>query len=721
MKPKRKLIVQYAYLILIFIVTTIAVTAIVTYYSQTKHYRKLCQDRIFAVGDYLVGQIMEEPQDFLDYKDYYLKHYKDLKIPVDFDNFVGARDEFFSAFRAEYPDKTFRTDVAKNEMPEWLQNLYYTYRHEYWMLVFEQARESYNLPYTYFLVLDDDTDYAMYMIDGERTEDKENPGYLYMGDSYYEEEETHPLLWNTWRNGVRYNEVYEWNNEWGNTYCCYTPLVIEGEVIGLVATEINVSDVNGMIRRNTVSLVLELSALLITLTVLLLFFINRKHIRRIKHLSEQIDDFSTTRAYDTVDAIRAYPYGDDEIKTLADNTADMIRDLQIHEGKIAQAAQFKSDFLANMSHEIRTPMNAVVGLSELAVNEQDPDKKKEFVRQINASANTMLVIIDDILDFSRLEAGRVEIIPSRYDVRLMIKDVVNVASKGIEDKPVKMTLNMAPNIPQFLVGDFSRIRQVLGNVISNAVKFTKEGSVTVNVVMDSIDEDNINLIIRVADTGIGIMKQDYEKIFESFSQVNSKRNREVEGTGLGLAISQRLISLMGGTIEVESEYGEGSVFRITIPQKLATAAEEAPDLPTAAKAPGEASFHAPDVKVLVVDDNSVNLFVAKSFLELYEITPTCVTSGEAAIKAAGTADYDIILMDYMMPHMDGVEATNRIREEYPRYKDIPVIAFTANAVEEARELLMREGMDDFLPKPLKNAMLEQVLLKWLPKDKIIQQ
>lgn len=715
MKPKKRLIRQYGYMISVYIIVTIAFASIVTYFAQMSQYRVICIDRIKEVGDHLVGQIMEDPQDFIDYKNYYMKHYEDIRIPVDFDECVTARDEFFSEFRKEYPDKTFRVSVQKDEMPERLQNLYYTYRQEYWILAFEQARKSYDLPYTYFLVPDTDTYYTMYMVDGERTEDKEHPGYLYMGDSYYEEPREHALMWNTYNNGVRYDDVYEWNNEWGNTYSCYTPLVVDGKCLGLVVTEINVSDVNGMILSNTGWLALCLALILIVLTAVLLFFINRKHIRRIDKLSEQINDFSSTRAYDIVDAIKSYPYGSDEISELADNTADMIKELQIHESKVAQAAQFKSDFLANMSHEIRTPMNAIVGLSELAIDEKDPSKKQEYISKINSSANTMLVIINDILDFSKIESGDIEISPVDYDIRKAVNEVVNVSSMGLGDKPVKMGLNIQPNIPRNLYGDSARIRQVLGNVIGNAVKFTKEGSITINVDYEPIDEKNINLKIRVADTGIGIMKQDYDKIFESFSQVDSRRNREVEGTGLGLAISQRLIHLMNGTIDVESEYGVGSVFKICIPQKIATATEEMKTAETRHK-----NLHAPGVKALVVDDNSVNLFVAKSFLELYDITPTCVTSGEQAIAAAGKVLFDIVLMDYMMPKMDGIEATNKIREQYPEYKDIPVIAFTANAVKESRDLLLKEGMDDFLAKPLKNADLEAALRKWLPKEKIVQ-
>ena len=220
MNTGKKLIRQYAYAISVFVVTTIVVAAIVTYAALKDYYRSISEDRIREVGDHLVGQIMEEPQDFIDYKNYYEKHYKDIRIPVDFSECVTSRDTFFSEFRKEYADKTFRVDVQKDEMTDYLQNLYYTYRQEYWILAFEDARAAYGLPYTYFLLLDDETNYAVYMIDGERTEDKEHPGYLYMGDSYYEEPEDHTLLWNTYHNGIRYDEVYEWDNDWGNTYSC---------------------------------------------------------------------------------------------------------------------------------------------------------------------------------------------------------------------------------------------------------------------------------------------------------------------------------------------------------------------------------------------------------------------------------------------------------------------------------------------------------------------
>lgn len=716
MKHRIKLIRQFAYLISVFVITTIIISALVTYFSQMEQYETMCKSRIMAVGDYLVGLIMEDPQDFLNYQAYYKEHCKDIRIPTDFTEYTSARDEFFRVFHEEYPGMTYKVDVMPDELTDELKRIYYTYRQEYWILTFEKSRTSFGLPYTYYLLPDEDTHYTTYMIDGERTEDSEHPGYLYMGDSYYEEPSEHELLWNTYFNGVRYDEVFEWNNEWGNTYSCYTPLIINNECIGLVVTEINVSDVKSMIIKGTVLLILQLGVLLIVLTALLLFFINRYHISRINHLSEQIDSFSTTRAYDTVDAIREYPYGNDEISMLAENTADMIRDLQIREGKIAQAAQFKSDFLANMSHEIRTPMNAIIGLSEMLLKEKLPDKASEYTKQIHSSAGSMLVTISDILDFSKIEAGTVEIIPKDYDVRKTISAIVNVTSLGLKDKPVEMKLEIAPKIPQYLRGDNLRIGQILNNILSNSVKFTKKGLISINVGFEPLNDKEINLKIEVTDTGIGIKKEDYERIFESFSQVDSKRNREVEGTGLGLAITQRLIRLMNGTIEVESEYGTGSVFKISIPQKIAESDEYSKDDASLNAADEVKKPRAPRAKILVVDDNSVNLYVAKNLLGLYEIKSDCVLSGEKAISAVDNKDYDLILMDYMMPQMDGVEAAKKIRENHPEYKDIPIIAFTANAVEEARELLLNEGMDDFIAKPVKATELEALLKKWLPKD-----
>ena len=714
---KTKLVNKFALLISVFVVFTVTLSAIVTYFSQMKLNKNACVNKIMGVGDYLEGLIAEDPGDFKEYIDFYKEHYEDIRIPKDFTDSMDAKIAFYAAFSKEYPGATFKTDVLPSEMSLELQTLYYTFVHEYWILTFEQARESFDLPYTYFLLPDDSDNTTMYMIDGERTEDPDHPGFLYMGDTYYEEPSEHPLMWNTYHNGKKYDDVYEWDNDWGNTYSYYTPVVLNGVCEGLVVTEIDVKYVNGKIIKSTLLLSLQLGLLLITATGILLIIVNKKHISRINHLSEQVNEFSANKGYETIEAINAYPYGNDEISALAGNTADMIKQLQSHERKIAKDAQFKSDFLANMSHEIRTPMNAVVGLSELLLKEDLSEKSREYSEQIYESANSMLSVINDILDFSKIEAGTMVITPADYDVRKSINMVVSNQAMGIADKPVKMGLNISLDIPNRLYGDVARIKQILGNVISNAVKFTKEGSISVDVKSRPIDEKNITLVIRVSDTGIGIKKEDYEKIFESFSQVDSNRNREVEGTGLGLAITQQLIGLMNGTIEVESEYGVGSTFIITLPQKISDSQTAGED-PKVITASGEKPLKAPGARVLVVDDNSVNLYVAKNLLEMYGIKPVCVPSGDLAIKAVDKKEFDLILMDYMMPKMDGIEAMKAIREQHPEYKDRPVIAFTANAVEEAREKLLSEGMNDFLPKPVKVEDVEAILRKWLPDELI---
>ncbi|MCR4739401.1 MAG: response regulator [Lachnospiraceae bacterium] len=711
MKKQTKLINKITIATSISVIVTVIAASLVTYYGQLAQYREICRETIENVGFYLRDLILEDSKDFLAYKEYYEAHYDEIRIPLEFNNYAGAMDEFFTAFREEYPDKTFMVDIKPEDMPAELERLYYTYRHEYWLLTFEKARAAFDLPYTYFLLPYEENHNTIYMIDGERTEDEEHPGYLYMGDTYYENPSEHELLWKTWATGESYDEVYEWNNDYGNTYAYYTPLNIDGERVGLVVTEVRVEDVKHRILTGTIKLAIRLALVLSLVTVLLMLYVNRKFINRIRHLTDQINEFSSTRAYDTVEAIRDYPYGNDEIFTLADKTADMIRELQIHEGKVRQAAQFKSDFLANMSHEIRTPMNAVVGLSEMLSREDISGKAKEFAEHIHSSAETLLVIINDILDLSRLESGIVDIVPKAYDIRQLIDETVTSSKMGLKEKPVEMNLNIAEDIPKMLYGDTARIRQVLNNVISNAVKFTMQGEINIDVSCNRKSERSLSLLIDVSDTGIGIEQKDIERIFDSFAQIDSTRTRSVEGTGLGLAITQRLIDLMGGTINVESEYGKGSVFRIKLPQTVVldgTEEERPVENPNV--------LCAPDAKILVVDDNSVNNYIAKNLLGLYGIHPVCVSSGTDAIKAASAERFDLILMDYMMPEMDGIEATKRIREENPEYKDIPIIAFTANAVEEARELVMTSGMDDFIAKPIKESELQKILKKWLPDD-----
>ncbi|MBR5359355.1 MAG: response regulator, partial [Lachnospiraceae bacterium] len=370
-------------------------------------------------------------------------------------------------------------------------------------------------------------------------------------------------------------------------------------------------------------------------------------------------------------------------------------------------------------HEIRTPMNAVVGMSQLILREDISPKARDYATQIKASGNDLLTVINDILDFSKIESGNMDIVPARYEPAVLVKELANLLALNNKNPNLEIKTEINPSLPAVLEGDSTRIRQILTNIMSNAIKFTKEGSVLVSVDYDRLDERNLMLRMEVADTGIGISKNDLNSIFESFSQVNSTRNREVEGTGLGLAITKRLVELMDGTIGVESESGKGSVFTVEIPQFIIS--DEPPIHSDAdGKEDTSAEFSAPNAKVLVVDDNQVNLFIMNGMLEIYGIKPVSVESGERAIEEAGKDDYDIVFMDHMMPKMDGVEAARQILEKYPAYKDIPMIAFTANALEESKQKLLKEGFNDFLSKPVEPEKLTEMLMKWLPSEKIIK-
>ena len=716
-RKKKKILNQLTLLFGIFVVVMIFISALATYVRQSRTYRELCTDRIRDVGDYLSGLISEEGDDFVAYTQYYRDHYKEMRIPYDLTGYTDDKEIYERDLALRYAKKTPSGDISISDLPDDLKLEYYTYRHEYWILVFEKARESFDLPYTYFLLPDEDEHKVVYMIDGERTEDADHPGYMYLGDTYFNDPEKYTVLWDTWSTGQEQNNVMEFDNSWGHTYAYYVPVVIDGQKLGLIAAEIDVGFVNREIARTTIMLCTRLAFMLIIFSALLLHVINVRYVMKINYLSEQIDSFSSTGAPEIVDAIRGYDFEPDEVGTLATNTADMIVEIKDHEEAVKRAADMKSDFLANMSHEIRTPMNAVVGMSELILREDITPKARDYASQIKASGQTLLTVINDILDFSKIESGNMDIVPRDYEPAKLVEDVTNLLVLNNRNRSIEVRTEIDPALPKILKGDDTRIRQILTNIMSNALKFTREGVVLVSIDHDRTDDENVILQIRVSDTGIGIAGEDLDNIFESFSQVKSTRNREVEGTGLGLAITKRLVELMDGTISVESELGKGSVFTVQLPQKIIAEGESA-KLNDDGSSIHTGGFRAPSAKILVVDDNQVNLFIMSGLLETYDIRPTSVASGPEAIKEAGSEEYDIVFMDHMMPQMDGAQAAHLIREKYPVYRDIPMIAFTANAVDEARDMLMREGFNDFLSKPVEPEKLALILKKWIPADKI---
>jgi signal transduction histidine kinase/DNA-binding response OmpR family regulator len=385
----------------------------------------------------------------------------------------------------------------------------------------------------------------------------------------------------------------------------------------------------------------------------------------------------------------------------------------------------KSKFLATMSHEIRTPMNAIIGISQMQLGRDDlPPDLIEAISIIYTSGNGLLGIINDILDLSKIETGKLEILPATYDIPSLINDAIQLNISRIGSKPIEFRLDISEKIPAALRGDELRIKQIINNILSNAIKYTDEGSVTMSIYSEKT-EQGINLIISVADTGQGIKEEDLAKLGSEFSRFNLDENNAKEGTGLGMSITKRLLELMKGRMEIVSEYGVGSTFTVTIPQEIVTEqiigdklAESLSDFSYSRYKQAQnmqiVREAMPYGQVLVVDDVETNLYVAEGLLRPYGITVTTVTSGFDAIDLVKSGKiYDIIFMDHMMPKMDGIETVKIIRDlSYTA----PIVALTANAIVGSDELFMKNGFDDFISKPIDIKHLNAVLNRFV-KDK----
>lgn len=388
-----------------------------------------------------------------------------------------------------------------------------------------------------------------------------------------------------------------------------------------------------------------------------------------------------------------------------------------------QANHAKSDFLANMSHEIRTPINAIMGMNEMVLRESKDENIREYAVNIESASKTLLSLINDILDFSKIEAGKMEIIPVDYDSALFFNDVVNMTSVKAKQKQLDFHVEIDPNIPSVLHGDEVRNRQIIVNILNNAVKYTKEGSV--KFIVEGIREnDTFTLKMKVEDSGIGIKKEDMDKLFSDFQRLDLEQNRSIEGTGLGLAITHSLLERMNGRIEVSSEYGKGSVFTVYLSQ---TVIDEKPmgdfrqksEMLAKQENGYHESFVAPDARVLVVDDNDMNLAVVKALLRKTQIKITTCMSGMECLELVAKECFDIILLDHMMPEMDGIETLNRMKNTENKCESVPVIALTANAIVGAKEEYLNAGFSDYLSKPIDGIEMEKMLLKYLPKDKVM--
>ena len=403
-----------------------------------------------------------------------------------------------------------------------------------------------------------------------------------------------------------------------------------------------------------------------------------------------------------------------------------------------RASHSKSDFLANMSHEIRTPINAVLGMNEMILRESRDEKIRLYAHNVESAGKNLLSIINDILDFSKIEAGRMEITKGEYHLSAVLNDVTNMIIFRARAKDLAFHVNVDESLPDVLYGDEVRIRQVITNILNNAVKYTNEGSVTLTVrgerkaARETVQRENdpvrgqLDLIVAVADTGIGIREEDRKKLFTKFERVDLTKTNTIEGTGLGLAITQSLLALMNGTVYVDSVYGEGSTFTLRIPQgivkeeaigdfreKTEQSVQESEDYAE--------TFRAPDARILVVDDTEMNLVVMEGLLKQTELGIDTATGGRQALQMTQDTLYDLILMDQRMPEMDGTQTLQRIRaQEGGSNKDTPVICLTADAVQGARDRYLAEGFTDYLTKPVEILSLEAALMKYLPQEKVVR-
>ena len=395
--------------------------------------------------------------------------------------------------------------------------------------------------------------------------------------------------------------------------------------------------------------------------------------------------------------------------------------------KVEEMNRSQNRFFSNMSHEIRTPINSILGLNEIILRQEEATEEiRRDAGNIQGAGRMLLALINDILDFSKIEAGKMDIVPVNYSVSALLSELVNMIWLRAEQKGLEIKLEVDPSIPSELFGDEVRIKQILVNLLNNAVKYTSEGSVTFRIEKEDVRDDQVLLMFSVIDTGMGIKQDALPYLFDAFQRVDEEKNINIEGTGLGLSIVKQLVDLMDGRITVNSVYTQGSTFTVTLWQIIARKEVIGEINISSLSGSGNTGrykpdFKAPEAKLLIVDDNTMNLEVEKKLIVSTEIQVDTATSGEQALTMTRAVRYDIILMDHLMPGMDGIECMQHIRKQFDGLNNhVPIVVLTANTGSENRELYSRSGFDGYLIKPVTGRQLEEVVIAHLPASKVIR-